>query len=101
MKSPSIFPQEGSIRKKIFLMFDSPQSSAISMVVAVTVMLLIFLSIVSFVIETLPQYKYPQYGDKPGDSPPAFRVIEVISILAFTLEYTARLVCSPAMTWEG
>ncbi len=84
--------QASSLASNIFYLLDDPTSGMWAKIMSVIILLLILLSCVAFVVETLPQFKYPEYGSKEGDSPPIFRQIEIVCIAAFTVEYVLRIV---------
>lgn len=78
-------------RTYIFYLLDNPQYSFYSRMVSFIIMALIFLSCISFTIQSLPKYRYPNYGEKEHDSPPIFATIELACVSIFTVEYVTRL----------
>lgn len=73
--------------QRIFLFFDDPSSSAGARAMSIFIMLLIVLSSISFVVETLPRYK-----PKPDEDPmQVFVWIEAVCIVCFSIEYLSRL----------
>eukprot|EP00954_Amorphochlora_amoebiformis_P012546 979999-Amorphochlora_amoeboformis.AAC.2 len=78
-------------RSRIFVLFEDPSHSLLSKCISIIVLSFILLSCVSFIIETLPEYQYPQYGEKQGDSPKIFKTLEYVCLAAFTTEYLIRI----------
>lgn len=95
------------IQRKIWELFEYPDSSLAARILAVWSVLVIVVSIIIFCIETMPAFRCKKERNGPGcnatlptEAPipkhknPWF-VIEVICISWFTLEYLARLLASP------
>eukprot|EP01062_Namystynia_karyoxenos_P062907 TRINITY_DN55761_c0_g1_i1.p1 TRINITY_DN55761_c0_g1~~TRINITY_DN55761_c0_g1_i1.p1 ORF type:complete len:837 (+),score=323.46 TRINITY_DN55761_c0_g1_i1:104-2512(+) len=77
------------LRRRINQLFDEPDSSPQAMWVSVFFMLLIFLSTLAFMLETLPYLSPdPEYGD-PARAPFWFW-LETTFVSFFTLEYLVR-----------
>jgi len=81
----------GNVFEKIFFIFEDFDGGIIGSAVQTAMNLLIVLSIIALAVETLPAYRYPNYGDNEGDSAPVFGVLELGISIAFTIELLARL----------
>ena len=82
------------IKLSLFLIFDDPSSCRVAQITSIVVIITIILSVITFVIETLPTFRKWESG-KPGHgqeiaTTDTFAVIEVYSITLFTIEYLAR-----------
>jgi len=100
-------------QKKIWLLFEYPESSMPAKVIAIGSVIIILLSIVTFCLETLPQFKHYRVdnisaiiGNSTGfkesiveDDVPKFTepffIIETICIVWFTSELLVRFAASP------
>lgn len=78
------FPQEGSLRLRIFLTLDDPSCSKAAKIISSFIMFLIVLSSTTFVMQSLPQYR--SHGKDFEASSKVFGVVEVIAITFFTIE---------------
>jgi hypothetical protein len=93
---------------EIFLYFEDPTSSILSLYLAEAVMLLILLSSFGGVIETMPEFKTNPSGEacthaqgclsedtcdacEPETGTSAFRNIEIVCTCCFTIEYLIRI----------
>lgn len=94
-------PRKGFLTYRIFELFDNAQASHVSKVVAFGIIFLIVLSSIAFIIETLPQNRYPQYGESELDTPPIFVWIETICVIIFTIEYVTRIIMIPFLTFTN
>ena len=74
-------------QRKVFVLFDEPDSSPLAAVVGFAVLVLIFASTFSFCAETT------EWANSHEAVKAAMDKIEIICILAFTAEYLIRLVC--------
>ena len=86
-------------QRKVWLLFEHPDSSTCARVLAFWSITVILLSIVAFCVESLPKYSCdlgntscPTKKDQPWVS------IETVCIVWFTLEYLVRFLSSPAKT---
>ncbi|PAA92739.1 hypothetical protein BOX15_Mlig009376g1 [Macrostomum lignano] len=100
---------EDEFQRKVWLLFEYPESSMAARVIAIISVCVILLSIVIFCMETLPHYRHykvvndtfgnvtshaieeddiPQFGEP-------FFVIETICIIWFTFELLVRFASSP------
>lgn len=95
-----LFPPAEDVPTFIFKLFDDPNSSKGSLVISTIVMVLIVASSVSFIVASLPKYKFPKYGEKEEDQPKFFEVFEDICIYCFTVEYLLRILCAPFVPWN-
>ncbi|RWS20492.1 uncharacterized protein B4U80_00767, partial [Leptotrombidium deliense] len=98
---------ENPLHKKLWLLFEHPESSQAARIVAITSVLVIIISIVIFCLETLPQYKHYKIfttpdkktkvieDDTPTMSHPFF-IIETICIIWFSFELLIRLIACPS-----
>lgn len=92
--------------KKLWLLFEHPESSQAARIVAITSVMVIIGSIVIFCLETLPQFKHYKVmmtplnrtkiveDDVPSFSNPFF-VIETICIIWFSVEFVLRMISCP------
>merc|ERR1719361_1936008 len=93
-------PPNQTLSENIYCLFDNPHSSRLSLGITIIITILIIASCISFILASLPRYKYPKFGDKEGDQPVFFLVFEDFCIICFTLEYALRLICVPGLSWE-
>lgn len=80
--------ERGTLRQRMYILFDDPNSSRAAKILAVFIMLVIVVSCTSFVVETLPEYRRET---EMGETNVAFVFIEVFAIAVFTLEYALRV----------
>lgn len=95
------------LHRKLWLLFEHPESSQAARIVAITSVLVIIISIVIFCLETLPQYKHYKIfttfdnktrvleDDVPSTSNPFF-IIESLCIVWFLVEFLIRLFACPS-----
>uniref|UniRef100_A0A7S0QZZ5 Ion transport domain-containing protein n=1 Tax=Pyramimonas obovata TaxID=1411642 RepID=A0A7S0QZZ5_9CHLO len=76
------------VRLRVWLVLSDTQSSLSARIVSLTILLLIVVTSITFCMETMPQFE----DDK---SQGVFDVVEITAVSAFTLEYTAKLLCAP------
>ncbi len=88
-------PNSSRLVERIFLVLESPDACILSRVYFFSLMLIILLSALSFIIETLPQYQYPRYGSEDGDTPSMFGHIDFACVVIFTADYLIRAACVP------
>ena len=98
---------ENECHRKLWLLFEHPESSGGARIVAITSVMVIIGSIVIFCLETLPQYKHYKIfytadnstrileDDVPSASNPFF-IIESACIVWFTLEFVLRMIACPS-----
>ncbi|RWS30875.1 uncharacterized protein B4U80_08491 [Leptotrombidium deliense] len=93
-------------QKKMWLLFEYPESSQAARVIAIISVVVILLSIVIFCMETLPFFKhYKVYvfhnktkiveDEAPSITEPFF-IIETICIIWFTFEFLVRMIFCPS-----
>ena len=84
--------ERDGLRARTWLFLEEPSSSRGAFIVSLFIMFLIGISVLVFVLETLPEMAV-----EPAKSTyiPIFYGIEVFCVGAFTLEYAARLCCVP------
>src|SRR6218665_713201 len=98
---------DNPIQRKVWLLFEYPESSMAARILALISVTVILLSIVIFCLETLPQFKRyritnstkngtetPEEDDVPKLSEPFF-LIETACIIWFTSELLIRFAASP------
>ena len=96
-----------SLHRKLWLLFEHPESSQAARIVAITSVMVIIISIVIFCLETLPQYKHYRViisgpnetriveDDVPSVSNPFF-IVESFCIVWFCLEFLIRMIACPS-----
>ncbi|KAF2346944.1 Potassium channel tetramerization-type BTB domain, partial [Trinorchestia longiramus] len=97
---------DNEFQRKVWLLFEFPESSQNARVVAIISVIVILLSIVIFCLETLPEFKhYKVYNttangtvieeDEVPEVTDPFFLIETICIIWFTFELLVRFFASP------
>lgn len=76
------------LRQQVWSILSEPDSSALAAAVAYFVLGLIFVSTVTFCLETVPYFQH-------GASRDVFLVVEKLAIAVFTAEYGLRLASTP------
>jgi hypothetical protein len=79
--------EQPTLRDRMWAVLDDPSSSTLAYCFAVFVMLMICLSSVAFVVETLPTLS--------STDPKIWSTIELVCISIFTAEFSGRLLCCP------
>ncbi|XP_032581386.1 potassium voltage-gated channel protein Shaker isoform X5 [Drosophila sechellia] len=93
-------------QRKVWLLFEYPESSQAARVVAIISVFVILLSIVIFCLETLPEFKHYKVfntttngtkieEDEVPDITDPFFLIETLCIIWFTFELTVRFLACP------
>lgn len=93
-------------QRKVWLLFEYPESSQAARVVAIISVFVILLSIVIFCLETLPEFKHYKVfntthngtkieEDEVPDVTDPFFLIETICIIWFTFELSVRFLACP------
>ena len=89
-------------QKRIWLLFEYPESSWGARIAAVISLSVIIVSICTYCIETLPEFKHYQYNesiktyqDEESVHTDVFFWVETICIVWFTFEFLMRLVACP------
>jgi hypothetical protein len=80
-------PRSATLQRRIFVLFDEPDSSIPAAILAAIIMLMIMASTVSFCAETTPWAK-----ERPWVMDLMYRT-EVVCIISFTVEYLIRVAC--------
>ncbi|KAK0079119.1 hypothetical protein PV325_001704 [Microctonus aethiopoides] len=94
------------LQRKVWLLFEYPESSQGARVVAIISVFVILLSIVIFCLETLPEFKHYKVfntttngtkieEDEVPDITDPFFLIETICIIWFTFELSVRFLACP------
>lgn len=94
------------LQRKVWLLFEYPESSQGARVVAIISVIVILLSIVIFCLETLPEFKHYKVfntttngtkieEDEVPDITDPFFLIETICIIWFTFELSVRFLACP------
>ncbi|XP_037890451.1 potassium voltage-gated channel protein Shaker isoform X1 [Glossina fuscipes] len=97
---------ENENQRKVWLLFEYPESSQAARVVAIISVFVILLSIVIFCLETLPEFKHYKVfntttngtkieEDEVPDITDPFFLIETLCIIWFTFELTVRFLACP------
>ena len=87
--------------KTIHYLLSEPSSSTLAFIVSIVLTSFIIGSCLAFILETLPQYKYPQYGKNPGDKWIVFETFECITVYVFIIEYLLRLITVPSVDYPA
>ncbi|VEL14664.1 unnamed protein product [Protopolystoma xenopodis] len=95
-------------QRKVWLLFEYPESSTAARVIAITSVIVIVLSIVIFCVETLPHYRHYRVESPQSDSHlptiveddlpqlnEPFFIIETMCIIWFTFELLVRFASAP------
>ena len=77
-----------NIRQELWALFDDPGSSKLAQIISLSIMVLIGISCTSFVVETLPDLQ-------GSESKAAFKQLEKICIVLFTVEFACRILSCP------
>eukprot|EP00466_Bigelowiella_natans_P021252 jgi/Bigna1/82898/fgenesh1_pg.99_\ len=85
-------------RRFIFRVLDDIDSSYISKMFSVISGGVVILSAIVLILESLPEYRYPRYGDHEDQENPTFIKIEVACVIFFTLEYIIRICTVSSMS---
>ena len=83
---------ENKLQRQIWQLFEFPDTSLGARIIAIFSVAVITLSIVTFCVETLPQFRNNDDGEKRKQ--PWF-TLETACIIWFTFEYLMRLISSP------
>ena len=78
--------------RRVWLLFEYPESSGLARMVAILSVTIILLSIVIFCLETMPEFKV--YQEEAALNNPFF-IIETICVIWFTMELICRFSSSP------
>ncbi|KAK9534621.1 hypothetical protein VZT92_007054 [Zoarces viviparus] len=121
-KADEGFPKEeerplpaGDMQRRLWMLFEYPESSSGARIIAIISVMVIVLSILIFCLETLPEFRkekeqrekfitmpHPTIANEtisvsPGFTPfqDPFFIVETICIIWFSFELIVRLVCAP------
>lgn len=95
------------LQRKVWLLFEYPESSQAARVVAITSVAVILISIVIFCLETLPEFKHYKIfktssnitrvieDEVPSVNEPFF-IIETLCIIWFSVELSVRFLSCPS-----
>lgn len=98
---------KNDLQKKVWLLFEYPESSQAARFVAITSVAVILVSIVIFCLETLPEFKHYRIfntidnqtrvieDEVPSATEPFF-IIETVCIIWFTTELSVRFLSCPS-----
>lgn len=79
-------------RANAWELLDEAESSMAARIISIWIMLLIAMSTVAFVVESYAKFSVL----RPGESYPAFAIIEAFCVINFTIEFVVRLWASDA-----
>jgi len=91
------FPRYQGLRLFIYILFSDPTASIASLIISAVITLMIVASCATFVLESMPEYKFPTVGTKEDDTYHAFTEFELFAIVLFTVEYGLRLLTAHAV----
>ena len=93
-------PPFTNIRFFIHQLLSDPTVSRVSLVISIFITLLIIASCVTFILESMPAFKFPKVGTEEDDTLPLLVTIEIFAIVAFTIEYGLRLITAHACGYK-
>eukprot|EP00927_Polykrikos_kofoidii_P030417 TRINITY_DN26159_c0_g1_i2.p1 TRINITY_DN26159_c0_g1~~TRINITY_DN26159_c0_g1_i2.p1 ORF type:complete len:896 (+),score=97.92 TRINITY_DN26159_c0_g1_i2:50-2737(+) len=99
-------PRSYSWRRRIFALFDEPSSSVCSWGISLLLMITIAVSMVSFIMESMPEFRYRAEECKVHRTVencepkplPVFYYIEAVCIGIFTVDYLARVLTAHSVS---
>ena len=86
---------KNKLQRRIWLLFEHPDSSMCARLLAFWSLAVIIVSIVTFCLESMPQFSCHPRNDCSGKKEQPWFSIEIFCIVWFTLEYLARFLSSP------
>ena len=95
----ALFPKFETIPRFIYVLLSEPTQSIMSLMIGAAIMLLIIASCITFLLESLRMYKYPQVGEEEDDTLPLFADFEVVAISIFTVEYGLRCITAHSVPY--
>uniref|UniRef100_A0A8C6U5W2 BTB domain-containing protein n=1 Tax=Neogobius melanostomus TaxID=47308 RepID=A0A8C6U5W2_9GOBI len=107
------FPKEeeralpsNEIQKKVWKLFEYPESSSGARIIAIVSVMVIVVSILIFCLETLPEFRMDKETQEAKNKPPPpgifqdpFFLVETMCICWFSFELLMRFACSPSKTY--
>jgi len=85
------FLPEGTFAERIFLCLEGTRS-ALGVIFQFIITLTITLSVIALVVQSLPRFRYPEFGESEDDQPEAFYIIEALSSVIFSIEFFLRAI---------
>ena len=76
------------LRAQVWDFMENPSSSLAAYIISISILLLILLCSITFCLETVESLSHAR---------PAFHIIEVVSVICFTVEYVIRLFTCPEL----
>uniref|UniRef100_A0A8C2WBL8 Potassium voltage-gated channel, shaker-related subfamily, member 7 n=1 Tax=Cyclopterus lumpus TaxID=8103 RepID=A0A8C2WBL8_CYCLU len=112
-KADEGFPKEeerplpaNDLQRRIWMLFEYPESSSGARIIAIISVMVIVLSILIFCLETLPEFRNEKEqrevrtgctkNGRHSDRPDPFFIVETICIIWFSFELVVRLICAPS-----
>lgn len=89
-----LLPQH-PVQKAMWCLFEYPETSVWAKILAVVSVVVILISITSFIVETWPTFRI-KYENNIVLLDNPFFVVETACIVWFTIEFSVRFVCCPA-----
>jgi hypothetical protein len=86
---------KNKLQRRIWRLFEHPDSSIYARILAFWSLAVIIVSIVTFCLESLPQFSCDDEEKCSGRKEQPWLSIEIVCIVWFTLEYLIRLLSSP------
>ncbi len=87
-----------SFRERLFIIFDDPTKSRMSLIFVAISATLVIVSAIALIVQSLPRYRYPHHGRGEFEEPREFVVIEIICTAFFTVEYIVRVACAGSLS---
>mmetsp|Transcript_29080 Transcript_29080/g.49299 ORF Transcript_29080/g.49299 Transcript_29080/m.49299 type:complete len:851 (+) Transcript_29080:107-2659(+) len=88
-------PKEGNFMEKTFQIWEDEYPGLIGKILQWLVRVAVVTSVMSVLTESLPEYRYPNYGSKDGDTAPVFSIIDTVVVAIFTVELSCRSLSVP------
>lgn len=93
-------PRFENIGHLIYVLLSDPTQSIMSLAIGASITLLIIASCITFLLESLQEFKYPEVGEKEDDTLPLFADFEMIAISIFTVEYVLRCMTAHSVPYQ-
>lgn len=91
VKQPLWPSYESSIPRIVFRLLTSTDTIT-GLCITIVIIATILLTICALVLQSLPKFRYPYYGEQPDDAAPIFAQIEFVAVMIFTVEYGLKFV---------